>query len=194
MQPKSMTTSSAGSTAPVARAGVRLRPVGAGRDDRVEAVAARAPAAHLDLEVEREVAFGRPLGEAREQRGRRVVGDRAGGADPGDLGRLLDPAQPLDDAVGRDELGARRARRRTRAAGPRSRAWASRPTRAAGRRARRRARRAGRRRWRRSRCGRRRRRRASCSPAWVRYRPSEMNTNASSVTSSIAELPVKPVR
>ena len=81
MQPKSMTTSSPGSTRRSLGRACGFAAVRAGRDDRVEAVAARAPAAHLDLEVEREVAFGRPLGQrgsseprARRRRSRRRHG------------------------------------------------------------------------------------------------------------------------
>ena len=83
---------------------MRLRRVGTGRDDRVEAVAARTAASHLDLELEREVALGRAVGEAREHRRERVVGDRAGGVDAGDLARLLHPTQALDQALGGDEV------------------------------------------------------------------------------------------
>src|SRR5205823_1788155 len=50
------------------RASVGLRRVRARRDDRIEAVAARAATAHLHLELQREVALGGSFGEARQER------------------------------------------------------------------------------------------------------------------------------
>ena len=106
MQPKSITTSSARSMVRALGRRVRLRRVRTGRDDRVEAVAAGAAPSHLDFELERELAFGWAVGEAREHRRERVVGDRARSVDAGHLARLLHPTQTLDQAFGRDELVA----------------------------------------------------------------------------------------
>ena len=120
MHPKSMTTSSPGSTRRVARARVGLGRVGPGGDDRVEAVAAGAAAAHLDLEVEREVALGGPVVRAR-------AAARASASSAieqaawmrGDLARLLHPPQLLDQALGGDELVTGERLREARAAAPR---------------------------------------------------------------------------
>ena len=183
----------AGLDPPAARAGVRLGRVGAGGDDRVEAVAARAAPAHLDLEVEREVALGRPVGQAWEQRAERVVGDRAGGADAGDLaGSLTRRTRSTSPSVGTSSWPSS-TRGELALLGPGDRVGLE-PDARRRTRARRRARRAG--------CAtvapismRASTPAApSCSPACVRYRPSDVNTIASAVTSSIAELPVKPVR
>ena len=95
----------AGLDPPVARAGVRLGAVRAGGHDRVEAHAARAPLAHRELEPQREVALGRPVAQRGQQLAERVVGDRAGGADPVDLARLLHHPQAVDHPLGGDELG-----------------------------------------------------------------------------------------
>ena len=52
----------------------------------------------------RELALGRTLGQHRQQRLERVVGDRARAPDPIDLARVLDPAQRLDELTGRCHL------------------------------------------------------------------------------------------
>ena len=84
---------------------MRLRAIRPGRDDRVEAVAARAAFAHRELELERELPFGDAVGQSREHRQERVVGDRARPADAVDLAEVLHPAQILDERARRDELG-----------------------------------------------------------------------------------------
>ena len=106
MHPKSMTTSSPASTCRALGRACGFAAFGPDGDDRIEAVAARAAATHLDLELEREVALGGSFGETREERAERVVGDGTRGVDARDLGRLLDPPEPLDETVGGDELVA----------------------------------------------------------------------------------------
>ena len=94
----------------IRRPRVRLGAVGAGRDDRIEAVAARAALAHRELELERELPFGDAVGQAGQQRLERVVGDRTRPADAVDLTRILHPAQVLDQRAGRHELHPRERR------------------------------------------------------------------------------------
>ena len=106
MHPKSMTTSSPASTCRALGRACGFAAFGPDATIGIEAVAARAASTHLDLELQREVALGRSFGEAGQQRAERVVGDGARGVDAGDLGRFLDDAELLDQAVGGHQLVA----------------------------------------------------------------------------------------
>ena len=74
--------------------------------------AASAPPVRIShSRLEGEVALGHAGPDLRQQRRQRPVGDRAGGRDPLELGRLLDRPVGLDPALDRDELDVRRRRR-----------------------------------------------------------------------------------
>ena len=84
---------------------MRQRAVRSAGDDRLERSPRGAPAAHLELELGRELRLGHALGEALLGLSERDVGDAAGPLDPGDLPGVLHEADRLDEPGGRDELG-----------------------------------------------------------------------------------------
>ena len=91
----------------IARAGVRLGTIWTGGHDRVEAHRAGTTFTHRELEPQREVPFGRPVRERRQQLTERIVGNAAGGSDPLHLAGLLHHAQPVDERSRRHQLGVR---------------------------------------------------------------------------------------
>ena len=84
-----------------------MAPFGPGRDDRIEAVAARAALAHRELERERELV----LGDASARRGSSDWNASSAiahaRADAVDLAVVLHPAQLLDERARGHELDAR---------------------------------------------------------------------------------------
>ncbi len=89
---------------PRARLGVRQRAVRAGGDDRGEACARGAEAAHAQLQLDRHVALAAADDAGFERFPQRLVGQPAGGADAVDLTGVLDRAQSLDETRAGDEL------------------------------------------------------------------------------------------
>jgi len=90
----------------VPRLGVGQRPVRPRGDDRAEARRFGSAPAHRRLELEGDLALGATHEPALEHLPERLVGELAGGRDPFDLPRLLDHAQPVEQAVRVDQLPA----------------------------------------------------------------------------------------
>ncbi len=107
MQPKSQTTNSLRSMTRSPGTACGFEPFGPERDDRIEAVPARATLSHRELQRHREVALGGMLAQPGQQTLERVVGDRARAADAIDLAGVLHSAQPFDELARGYEVDAR---------------------------------------------------------------------------------------
>src|SRR5690242_10698536 len=82
----------------IARLGMRERAVLGGGDDRGEARLFRTQLAHALLERDRHLMLCAARETAFQRRTERLVGERGGSGQQGDLARLLDGTQSLDDA------------------------------------------------------------------------------------------------
>ena len=92
----------------LARLGVWKRRVRAGGDDRREAGPLGTQAAHVQLDLERQLALAAPDRARFQHRQQRLVGELARAADALQLALVLHHAHVLDDAVACDQLPARR--------------------------------------------------------------------------------------
>ena len=82
-----------------------LGAIGPGGHDRLEGRAVGPEPAHLVVEAERHLPFGHALAEQRAHGGEGLVGDARRLGHALDLAGVLDPPEPLDHALGGDEIG-----------------------------------------------------------------------------------------
>src|SRR4029077_3474907 len=88
----------------IRRPRVWLCPIRTGRDDRIEAIAARTAFAHPELELECKLSLGDAVGQTGQQGLEGFVGDRARPPDAVDLSGVLDATRVLHERAGRHEL------------------------------------------------------------------------------------------
>ena len=105
--PKSITTGSAGRITPRARAVVGHGRVGTAGDDGLERRAAGAQPPHLEVQAPAERLLGRTASQLRADAVQGLVGDAGRLGQAGQLARVLDPAQPLDEPDGWHQFDAR---------------------------------------------------------------------------------------